>query len=50
MRNLSIEQGLIKNGRVRILELRRQMVRVELLHSASSSPDDSIFLPSSDQF
>jgi len=40
MRNLSIEKGLVKNARVRILELRRHIVRVELLHSAASSPND----------
>jgi ankyrin repeat protein len=46
MRNLSIEKGLVKNARVRILELRRQIVRVELLHSAASSSDDrSVYLP-----
>ena len=46
MRNLSIEKGLVKNARVRILELRRHIVRVELLHSASPSSDDrSVYLP-----
>jgi hypothetical protein len=31
IRNLSIEKGLVKNTRVRILELHRHIVRVELL-------------------
>jgi hypothetical protein len=46
MRNLSIEKGLVKNARVRILELRRHIVQVKLLHSAASSPNDrSVYLP-----
>jgi hypothetical protein len=46
MRNLSIEKGLVKNARVRILELRRHVIRVELLRSTSSSADDqSYYLP-----
>ena len=45
MRNLSIEEGLVKNARVRILELHRHIVRVELLRSASSAVDQSFYLP-----
>jgi hypothetical protein len=40
MRNLSIKKGLVKNARVRILELRCYIVKVELLHSSSSSTND----------
>ena len=45
MRNLSIEKGLVKNARVRILELYRHIVRVELLLSASPTEDRSFYLP-----
>lgn len=43
MRNISIEKGLVKNIRVRILELYRHIVRVELLHSASPLTDNRYF-------
>jgi hypothetical protein len=45
MRNLSIEKGLVKNARIRIFELRRYIVRVKFLHSASFFSDDrSVYL------
>jgi hypothetical protein len=43
MRNMSIDEGLVKNARVRVLELRRHIVRVELLHSPSFSTDNRTF-------
>jgi hypothetical protein len=44
--NLSIEKDLIKSARIRILELRRHIVRVKFLYSATSFFDDrSIYLP-----
>jgi hypothetical protein len=36
MRNMCIEKGLVKNVRVRIMELHRHIVRVELLNDRSS--------------
>ena len=47
LRNLCIEKGLVKNARVRITELRRHIVRVELLRTTPSSDDSdcSFYLP-----
>ena len=43
MRNLCIEKGLVKNVRVRVAELHRHIVRVELLRDQSISIDDRFF-------
>jgi hypothetical protein len=40
MRNLCIEKGLVKNIHVRILELQRHIIQVELLTGRSPSNDD----------
>lgn len=43
MRNLSVEKGLVKNVRVRVVELYRHIVLVELLRDRSASVDDRFF-------
>jgi ATP-dependent DNA helicase PIF1 len=43
MRNLCIEKGLVKNVRVRVAELHRHIVRVELLRDQSIPIDDRFF-------
>lgn len=43
MRNLSVEKGLVKTARVRILELKRHVIRVELLRSTSISADNQLY-------
>jgi hypothetical protein len=43
MRNLCIEKGLVKNVRVRVAELHRHILRVELLRNQSTSIDDRFF-------
>jgi hypothetical protein len=43
MRNLCIEKGLVKNVRVRVTELYRHIVRVELLRDQPTSIDDRFF-------
>jgi hypothetical protein len=43
MRNLCIEKGLVKNVRVRILELQCYIIQVELLSGQSSSNNDQSF-------
>jgi DNA helicase Pif1-like protein len=46
MRNLCIERGLVKNARVRITALLRNVVRVELLQTSnlSSTSDENVYL------
>ncbi|OXV06047.1 hypothetical protein Egran_06187 [Elaphomyces granulatus] len=46
MRNLCLEKGLVKNARVRITALLRNVVRVELLQTSnlSSTSDENVFL------
>jgi hypothetical protein len=43
MRNLCIEKGLVKNIRIRVVELHRHIVRVELLRDQSILIDDRFF-------
>jgi hypothetical protein len=43
MRNLSVEKGLVKSVRVRVVALHRYIVRVELLRDQSASLDDRFF-------
>jgi len=46
MRNLSLEKGLVKNARVRIVELGRYVLRVQLLLDSFLGNDDrSFYLP-----
>ena len=45
MRNLSVEKGLVKNARVRIVQLGRYILQVEVLRDRSSVEDRCFYIP-----